>query len=493
MSLDFMQYDPALLIEHAPISLWFEDFSGVRELFDTWRAEGVEDIHAHFAADPSRVDACAAAIRVLSVNQRTLDLLGARDCAELVANLERVFRDDMRVQHARDMAALWEGKTGFASQSVNYSLDGRRIDVLVNARILPGHEQDWSRVVVALEDITPRVRAQEQLRRSEQYAQGLFEHSPVSLWVEDFSGIKRLLDEARRMGIEDFRTFLNVHPDFVTRCMQEISVIDVNVQTLRMFGAASKAELLGNLDRVFRDDMHAHFTEQLIDLWSGKLFQQRETINYALSGQAVNVHMQFSVLPGNEADWSLVLISLTDITARKKAEVYLEFLGRHDALTKLSNRAYYEEELARLGRRGHYPIGILVADLNGLKRVNDELGHAAGDDLLRRAGEVLRKAAGESACVARIGGDEFALLLQECDEAALRELLARLQALLELNNQFYAGKRLSFALGTATCHDPLRLLACVQHADEEMYVAKRAYYKQLGVDRRGMPAAPEEP
>ena len=483
---DISSYEPATLFEHAPISLWLEDFSGVRALFEDWRAQGVEDIHAHFAADPARVGACAAAIRVLGVNQRTLDLLGASDCEELVSQLDKVFRDDMRLQHANDMAALWHGKSGFSSQSVNYSLQGRRIDVLVNARIVPGHEQDWTRVIVALEDITPRVQAQRQLQRSEQYAQGLFEHSPVSLWVEDFSGVKRLIDEVKKMGIDDFRTFLNVHPDFVARCMQEIVVIDINAQTLRMFGAASKEDVLGNLHRIFRDDMHLHFTEQLIDLWSGKLFQQRETINYALGGQAVNVHMQFSVLPGNEEDWSLVLVSLTDISARKKAEVYLEFLGRHDALTKLSNRAYYEEELNRLTRKGNYPVGILVADLNGLKLANDELGHAAGDDLLRRAGEALRKTVGDNACAARIGGDEFALLVQNCDEAGILDIVERLQAMVTLNNQFYTGKTLSFSLGTATCHKAAELLTCVHQADENMYAAKREFYKKLGIDRRGM-------
>jgi diguanylate cyclase (GGDEF)-like protein/PAS domain S-box-containing protein len=482
---DISQYEPAALFEHAPVSLWLEDFSGVRALFEAWRAEGVLDIHMHFAADPSRVEACAAAIRVLSVNQRTLELLGASDCEELVEQLDKVFRDDMHEQHAKDMAALWEGQTGFSSQSVNYSLQGRRIDVLVNARIVPGHEQDWTRVIISLEDITVRVRAQTRLKRSEQYAQGLFEHSPVSLWVEDFSGIKRLIDEVKTMGIDDFRTFLNVHPDFVSRCLQEIVVLDVNAQTLRMFGATSKAEVIGNLQRIFRDDMLQHFTEQLIDLWSGKLFQQRETINYALGGQAVNVHMQFSVLPGNEEDWSLVLVSLTDISARKKAEVYLEFLGRHDALTKLSNRAWYEEELNRLTRKGNYPVGILVADLNGLKLTNDELGHAAGDDLLRRAGEALLKTAGDHVCAARIGGDEFALLIQNCDETGVREILERLQAMVDLNNQFYTGKALSFSIGTATCYSASELMACVHKADESMYVAKREYYKKLGIDRRG--------
>lgn len=300
----------------------------------------------------------------------------------------------------------------------------------------------------------------------------------MSLWVEDFSRIHSLIGEVRRAGIQDFRTFLNVHPEFVALCMREIQVLDVNRQTLKMFGARNKAELLANLGRIFRDDMQQHFAEQLIDLWHGQLFQQREAINYSLGGQPVNVHMQFSVLPGHEETWARVLISLTDITARKKAEAYLEFLGRHDALTKLFNRAHFDEELARLSRKGLLPIAVVIADLNGLKQTNDSAGHAAGDDLLRRAGEALKKAVGDGECVARIGGDEFGVLLQSCGEEDVAGVVERIRAVTELNNQFYAGPRLSFSIGTAICTDTAALMQSVQIADEAMYVAKRAHYAQ---------------
>ena len=96
--------------------------------------------------------------------------------------------------------------------------------------------------------------------------------------------------------------------------------------------------------------MRPHFREQLIDLWQGKLFQQREVVNYSLTGDELHLHLQFSVLPGHERDWSLVQIALTDITARKKAEAYLEFLGKHDVLTKLYNRSFYVDEMNRLER-----------------------------------------------------------------------------------------------------------------------------------------------
>src|SRR5690606_12595330 len=134
-------------------------------------------------------------IRVLKVNRRTLELFAAPDQAALEAALPQVFRGDMHQHAIAEIAQLWSGASEFTNQTVNYALDGRRLDVFIRGRILPGHEQDWDRVLVSLEDNTEALRAQRRLERSERYARGLFEHSPVSLWVEDFSQVKRLLDE----------------------------------------------------------------------------------------------------------------------------------------------------------------------------------------------------------------------------------------------------------------------------------------------------------
>ena len=98
------------------------------------------------------------------------------------------------------------------------------------------------------------------------------------------------------------------------------------------------------------------------------------------------ISLQFSVLDDHHEHWDLVLLSLVDITARKKAEAYLEYLGKHDVLTQLRNRTFYVEELNRITRKGPWPLSVITIDLNGLKAINDEHGHAAGDALLRRVG-----------------------------------------------------------------------------------------------------------
>jgi diguanylate cyclase (GGDEF)-like protein len=266
-------------------------------------------------------------------------------------------------------------------------------------------------------------------------------------------------------------------------------VLEVNSRTLELFGAPDKETLLRNLSAVFRDEMERHFREQLIDLWDGKLFQQREVVNYALDGTKLHLLLQFSVLPNHERDWSLVQVALTDITARKKAEAYLEYLGTHDVLTRTLNRSFFVDELNRLERKGPQPVTVIIADLNGLKAANDELGHAVCDALLRSAGEVFGSLVDKPASVARIGGDEFAVLLPATDIAGGEAVLATLAGLIELNNQYYPDFELSISTGIATSRPGDRLEQVVKRADMKMLHAKRLYYLHANRDRRGTGAA----
>lgn len=478
--------DNAEMFELAPVSLWLEDYSDVKKRLAEWRRAGVTSLRDYLLEDPERVRACSNLIRVIKVNRRTLSLFEARDLPHLVDNLDRIFSNDMLKTHIDELVQLWDGQKEFVSNTVNYTLSGQRLDIQLKGSILPGHEEAWDRVLVAIEDVTERETARRQLSVSEKYARGLFEHSPVSLWVEDFSAVKQLLNEVRAQGIRDFRVFTDVHPEFVTRCMSEIRVIDVNRHTIELFAAPDKPTLFRRLNDVFRDEMHEHFKEQLIDLWQGKIFQQREVVNYSLAGDELHLHLQFSVLPGYEDSWSLVQVALTDITARKRAEAYLEYLGKHDVLTKLYNRSFYVDELNRLERKGPFPVTIIIIDLNGVKAVNDQLGHAAGDELLRRAGEVLNKAVDKPCYAARIGGDEFALLLPATEERDGRVVMESIENLLEVNNQFYSGIPLSFSMGIATSKPGERLESVAKRADLLMYEAKRAYYAAA---RQGSTAA----
>ena len=460
----------------APVAMWIEDFSGVKAMFDRWRAEGVEDIRAWLKEDLSRVAACSGAIRVLQVNRRTIELFEADNQEHLVANLGSVFRDDMLTTHIEELAQLWDGKREFSSNAVNYTLTGRRLDIQLRGSVMPGHEETMDRLLLTTEDVTDREAARRREEEQRRYAEGIFEHSPVSLWVEDFGAIKMLLEGIRERGITDFRVFTDVHPEFVRQCMSEIRVIRVNNATLDLFRAPDRHTLLQRQQEIFRDDMEKHFREQLIELWNGNLLHSREVVNYALDGTERHVLLQFSVFPGHEADWSLVQVALTDITARKKAEAYLEYLGKHDVLTRLHNRAFYTDELNRLERKPLRPVAAIIIDLNGLKETNDSLGHEAGDSMLRRLGEVLNEAVAAPNCAARIGGDEFAVLMPGCDWMEVAVMTENIEKLLKINNQFYSDAPIEIAMGAAVSEAGEGMEAVIRRADLLMYARKQEYY-----------------
>jgi diguanylate cyclase (GGDEF)-like protein len=170
-----------------------------------------------------------------------------------------------------------------------------------------------------------------------------------------------------------------------------------------------------------------------------------------------------------------------DITERRQAEVKLRYLSTHDHLTGLYNRSYFDEELARLERSRKYPVSIIMADVDGLKEVNDIMGHAAGDKLLQEVGQILKEVFRAEDVVARIGGDEFAVLLPGVDETATTEAMSRIRQIIILNNENRQTLPLSLSMGFATAFATgVQLTMVCRMADNRMYQDKLGRYGRLG-------------
>ncbi|MEA1974480.1 MAG: transporter substrate-binding domain-containing protein, partial [Bacillota bacterium] len=119
---------------------------------------------------------------------------------------------------------------------------------------------------------------------------------------------------------------------------------------------------------------------------------------------------------------SAVITSARDITERKKTEKEIEYKSYHDDLTGLNNRTYFNEKLTEYTKNCNLPLGIILADLNGLKITNDTLGHIEGDRLLKKVSEIFKKCCTDKDLISRIGGDEFLLLLPNKNEKEVRKV-----------------------------------------------------------------------
>lgn len=156
-----------------------------------------------------------------------------------------------------------------------------------------------------------------------------------------------------------------------------------------------------------------------------------------------------------------------NIDARKKAEEKILYLSYHDSLTGLYNRRYYEAELRRLDTKRNLPITLIMLDANGLKLVNDAFGHQVGDKLLQRTAAILKKQCRSDEIVARIGGDEFIILLPGTDKAGGERVIERINKAISK-----IGKKqvLSVSMGIATKEDVAKEMKEVfKEAEDDMY------------------------
>lgn len=138
----------------------------------------------------------------------------------------------------------------------------------------------------------------------------------------------------------------------------------------------------------------------------------------------------------------------TDITDRKIAEKEVIYMSYHDQLTNLYNRRFFEEEFLRLNTKRHLPISLIMADVNGLKLINDAFGHEAGDELLQLMGQVLKKTCRESEIIARLSGDEFVILLPNTDAECTHMIVKRLKE--AMHNEKFKNIEFSMSFGSGS-------------------------------------------
>lgn len=167
-----------------------------------------------------------------------------------------------------------------------------------------------------------------------------------------------------------------------------------------------------------------------------------------------------------------MLVGLADITEQKRIQEELQYLSMHDALTGVYNRTYFEAELKRLQKGRQYPVSIIMLDTDNLKLVNDTYGHAQGDKLLQTVAALIREVLRAEEVFARIGGDEFAILLPHSNAEATQLVVSRIKDQLDQGNSQNGNDHIKVSIGLGTADVKDDLIEAFKRADADMYVNK---------------------
>jgi len=288
---------------------------------------------------------------------------------------------------------------------------------------------------------------------------------------------EREMERALKIKEEQYRKIFETAPIGIILEDGLGNILEVNDSFCEMSGY-DKEELIGSnvldflVPEKYKDKAHHNIRRILAG----------ERLEY--TGTSINKWGEKYYVHFNETRVSLpqggkgILSLQRDVTELKEKEEKLKYLSYHDDLTGLYNRYYLQEEMRRLNTKRQLPHSLIMADVNGLKIVNDTYGHEHGDEFLCRVAEILQDNIREEDLVARWAGDEFVVLLPKTNEEEAQEIANRIEA--ACCQEIYQDIPIALGIGIGVKHDLKEDFAEVlARADKKMYRDKLKKAKQV--------------
>ena len=291
-----------MLFEQSPVSIWVEDFSGVVEYLNDLKKEGIKDFRAYFMTYPDKIYECIQNLRVVDVNDTTLETYKAPDKPTLLRGLPLIFRDEAVLCLMESVIALSEDRTHFEGQGINYDLQGNKLMFRISWNI-PGQElNDLKNVIVVMQDYTRLDQVRRELEESESLFRSIFEQSSEGLLLLDGSGAVRLVN----------KSFADI-----------IGASQIDMAGIPIWDIYARFTAENSLDR------DLPLTEAKIREFLARHQAEQQVLEYSFRDSRSKYHVhKLTIQPIQVNDQRLHTLVLTDLSAFNRSELVTAMLHR---------------------------------------------------------------------------------------------------------------------------------------------------------------------
>jgi diguanylate cyclase (GGDEF)-like protein/PAS domain S-box-containing protein len=414
-------------------------FIEVYERLQELRKQGVTDLRLSMEQDSNLLSELISKSKVIQVNDAFLRLFGATSKSEFLEYRDRLFTPDIIKVFVDAFCAIWEGKSKFRAEVRAQTLTGVA-KIISGYMPIPAHKDDYYSIPVSILDITELKQAEERVHTLSQAV----EQSPVSVLITDPRG-----------GIE----YVNSTFEKVTG-YRASEVKGLNPSILKS----------GNI----KSEEYKKLWETISKGGSWKGEFQNKKKSGALFWESAHI----APVVDNNGTIRHYLAVKEDITNQKEQEERILYQAHYDSLTDLPNRFLSLDRLSqhiKEAERTDLKVAVIFLDLDDFKKVNDTIGHDAGDKLLMQAAQRLKDAVRDGDTIGRLGGDEFIMLLGGLNDvidarAAAENLLEKFRNPFSLDGrELILGASIGISIYPDDGKTTIELLRC---ADTAMYCSK---------------------
>lgn len=317
-----------MLFDQSPVSLWVEDFTGILEKVQEYRAQGVNDLRAFFRTYPDQLAICISKLRVVDVNNTTLWLYKAKTKQELYENMHLIFRDEAIDCLLESVLALAEDRRYFDGQGINYDMHGNKLHFNISWSIPGGEKRDYENVIVAMQDMTRLALIRSELEEREALFRCIFEQASEGMMLMDAKAKIILVNQAmeKHMGIPAKEIVGGYLWDFYNRFYQSVRMEKPQKMNKEL------------IQEILSDPLNAHRVAEYSFLdHKHKLHAHKQTL--------------LPILTGKEHTFAVIL---TDLTPVYRSEVVTTILHR------ISHAVNIEVSLEDLFQIIHESLGRVI-------------------------------------------------------------------------------------------------------------------------------------